>query len=270
MNAKQMRRIGWIAGFGLLAHSAALACVTQIPEPEPEEPEHEIWVLPEGIDPATGHWVYMIGVEIELFQSNTTMQCQCGLNVGNPQYPSSLNISAPIIAVSDDSHELREVPEFENEMEWENEMELEDEIESNEDSVDDANATVWVREIDSLDPPEMEPGDVEKLLFRIDFAPEDFDSVVSSQIQFAAGSNDPSHPLQLFSGYQTTLQMARLDALPCPADINADGVVDLTDLTRLLASWGPSSGISGLIATPLTQVDATDLAVLLTSWGPCE
>jgi spore coat protein A len=59
---------------------------------------------------------------------------------------------------------------------------------------------------------------------------------------------------------------------PCPADINDDRTVDVTDLLDLLAAWG------GCPAPPAScpedtnedgQVDVTDLLALLAAWGPC-
>ncbi len=48
-----------------------------------------------------------------------------------------------------------------------------------------------------------------------------------------------------------------------PADLNADGVVDATDLAALIASWG-ASGPADLNSDGV--VDASDLASLIASW----
>ena len=53
---------------------------------------------------------------------------------------------------------------------------------------------------------------------------------------------------------------------PCPADLDASGTVDATDLAALLANWG-FSGTGDVDANG--AVDAIDLAALLAAWGPC-
>ena len=52
----------------------------------------------------------------------------------------------------------------------------------------------------------------------------------------------------------------------CPADLNADGVVDGADLGALLGAWG-ASGATDLTGDGVT--DGADLGVLLGAWGAC-
>ena len=59
-------------------------------------------------------------------------------------------------------------------------------------------------------------------------------------------------------------------ALPCPADIQPDGQVDVTDLLALLSAWGPCDFSCGPAdITGDGQVSVTDLLDLLAAWGPC-
>ena len=54
----------------------------------------------------------------------------------------------------------------------------------------------------------------------------------------------------------------------CPADLNEDGVVDILDLSALLAAWGEGDGCP----EDLTHdgiVDVLDLWEVLIAWGPC-
>jgi plastocyanin len=55
----------------------------------------------------------------------------------------------------------------------------------------------------------------------------------------------------------------------CPADINGDGAVDITDLLGLIGAWGACDGcpedIDGSGA-----VDITDLLTVIGAWGDCE
>jgi hypothetical protein len=52
---------------------------------------------------------------------------------------------------------------------------------------------------------------------------------------------------------------------PCPADLDGNGVVDVTDLLLLLGAWGtPDADITG---DGITAVE--DLLALLGAWGAC-
>ena len=57
-------------------------------------------------------------------------------------------------------------------------------------------------------------------------------------------------------------------ALPCPADLDGDGSVGITDLLALLGAWGTDPG-----GPPDFDGDNTvgilDLLTLLANWGPC-
>jgi len=55
--------------------------------------------------------------------------------------------------------------------------------------------------------------------------------------------------------------------LNCPADLNADGVVDGADLGLLLGAWGPAGGQVDLNGDGV--VDGADLGLLLGAWGAC-
>jgi len=55
----------------------------------------------------------------------------------------------------------------------------------------------------------------------------------------------------------------------CPEDVNVDGVVNAADLSALLVSWGPCSGLCVADIDGDGQVGASDLSLLLASWGPC-
>jgi hypothetical protein len=54
---------------------------------------------------------------------------------------------------------------------------------------------------------------------------------------------------------------------PCPADVNGNGAVDVSDLLAVLAAWGgadPDADLNGD-----GTVDVSDLLDLLAAWGPC-
>lgn len=68
------------------------------------------------------------------------------------------------------------------------------------------------------------------------------------------------------SGVINGLQIERLDALSCDADLDRDGTVGGADLGAQLASWG-GAGPGDLDGNGV--VDGADLGALLAAWGVC-
>ena len=58
------------------------------------------------------------------------------------------------------------------------------------------------------------------------------------------------------------------ECVPCPADIDGNGIVTGADLGQLLGMWG-QSGVSGDINGD-GDVNGADLGLLLGAWGPCQ
>jgi hypothetical protein len=56
--------------------------------------------------------------------------------------------------------------------------------------------------------------------------------------------------------------------VPCPADVDGSGGIDVLDLLMLLGAWG-TNGPGADIAEPLDVVDVHDLLGLLADWGAC-
>ncbi len=54
----------------------------------------------------------------------------------------------------------------------------------------------------------------------------------------------------------------------CPADLDANGSVGVSDLLELLASWGPCKGCPADFDGN-NEVGVSDLLALLANWGPC-
>jgi len=54
----------------------------------------------------------------------------------------------------------------------------------------------------------------------------------------------------------------------CPADLNGDGVVNVSDLLLLLSAWGPNVGHAADL-TGDGVVNVSDLLLLLGAWGAC-
>lgn len=55
----------------------------------------------------------------------------------------------------------------------------------------------------------------------------------------------------------------------CPSDLDASGLVDVGDLLRVLAAWGPAPGAAADLDHDCL-VGQADLLRLLSDWGPCD
>jgi hypothetical protein len=55
--------------------------------------------------------------------------------------------------------------------------------------------------------------------------------------------------------------------VPCPADLNGDGIVNGGDLGLLLAAWGTADEIADIDGSG--DVNGADLGLLLAAWGAC-
>ncbi len=55
---------------------------------------------------------------------------------------------------------------------------------------------------------------------------------------------------------------------PCPADLDDDGMVGISDLIEILAAWGNKGGPEDLDGSGF--VDIGDILAVLGAWGPCE
>lgn len=53
----------------------------------------------------------------------------------------------------------------------------------------------------------------------------------------------------------------------CPADINADSVVDVVDLLEVVGSWGETNVPSDINGDGIVNV--SDLLLVVDAWGPC-
>jgi len=58
-----------------------------------------------------------------------------------------------------------------------------------------------------------------------------------------------------------------LDLGGCDADVNGDGIADVTDLLAVIAAWGGAGGAEDVNGDG--SVDVSDLLAIISAWGPC-
>ena len=80
-----------------------------------------------------------------------------------------------------------------------------------------------------------------------------------------AANHDNDNGLNSGSAYLFDL---RCESSICPADLNGDGEVGITDFLDLLAAWGPNPGHPADFDDD-GFVGITDFLALLAAWGPC-
>ena len=71
--------------------------------------------------------------------------------------------------------------------------------------------------------------------------------------------------VQNSSGWQTVVGSA---VITCIEDVNADGVVNISDLLQLIAAWG-TSGDGAEVAAPFDSVDISDILTVVGAMGNC-
>lgn len=73
------------------------------------------------------------------------------------------------------------------------------------------------------------------------------------------------------SGATFSIEYEVVTVSECPADLNADGAVDVSDLLLLLGAWGPCP-VGGFCPADFNAdgaVDVSDLLQMLAAWGEC-
>lgn len=63
------------------------------------------------------------------------------------------------------------------------------------------------------------------------------------------------------------LEIHNSGIVPCPADVDGDGQVAVTDVLAPLAAWG--QGDPDLDLDGIGIVDVGDLLLVIAAWGPC-
>jgi len=71
-----------------------------------------------------------------------------------------------------------------------------------------------------------------------------------------------------WQGPGTSCANGDCDPNSCPADINGDSVVNVTDLLMVVAQWGLTDSPADINGDGI--VDVSDLLIVVGNWGPCE
>jgi autotransporter-associated beta strand protein len=97
---------------------------------------------------------------------------------------------------------------------------------------------------------------------------EEFEIIAATSVSGTFATTDLPAGFEI--EYQADRVVLRVTSVPvpCPADVNGDTMVDVTDLLALLAAWGPCPGCPE-DSTGDGNVDVTDLLNLLAAWGAC-
>jgi hypothetical protein len=69
-------------------------------------------------------------------------------------------------------------------------------------------------------------------------------------------------------GDGTTCKSGVCDTPVCPADINGDGYVNVSDLLTVIDQWGFTNSPADVNEDGIVNV--SDLLIVVGSWGPCE
>ncbi|MHC4217244.1 MAG: FG-GAP-like repeat-containing protein [Planctomycetota bacterium] len=72
----------------------------------------------------------------------------------------------------------------------------------------------------------------------------------------------------MITGNGSASVLLNISSVPCAADVNGDGNVDVNDFLELLAGWGENPGHPGDLNGD-GIVDVNDFLELLAGWGPC-
>lgn len=232
-----------LAAMLVFGPKVSLACTGSIPS----LPEIEIEIQFEDYDVARDRVLYQIEIEAEVMAPTQSAVCQCGLGLGSTAFkaPDSFSVLDAVVGVAKADGDNFGLDAFEG-------FRDDDGVAASISQLlgfrAGATSFGFSADVSAFDVPKLGAEDAFFLGFLIEFDPDDFDAVNGNTIQFAAGSNEPSHPLNLFRNYQPTLQLPRFQLHEC--DFNLDLSCDARDLDALY-SLGP-------INTGFARTDATE------------
>ncbi len=218
-------------------------------------PEIEIEVEFEDYDSVRDRLMYKIEVEAELMVPSQPAVCQCGLTFGSmdQQAPDSFRVLAAAVGVSKDEGDDFDLEAFAG---FNDDPLVEQTIVGLRGARPGSTTFGFSTNVEPFALPTLAPGDAYVLGFLIEFAPKDFDLVNGNLVQFAAGSNEPGHPLALFQRYQPNLRLPTPQLFDC--DVNLDQVCNVEDLDAFYALGQLDRSFPRTDATEKFDLDGDD------------
>ncbi|MCA9217812.1 MAG: PEP-CTERM sorting domain-containing protein [Planctomycetales bacterium] len=234
----------------------ARCCTT----PSFSSPEIEIEVEFEGYDDVRDRVIYKIEVEAEVMAPTQLATCQCGVNLGstNFQAPDSFSVINAVVGVSKDDGDDFDLEAFDG---FEVDEGVSTQISTLRGFRPGGKSFGFSSAVEAFSLPPLQPEDAYVLGFLLEFDPDDFDRVNGNAIQFAAGSNEPGHPLNIFRNYQATLQLPRFQLNEC--DFNSDLACDVDDINALYRLGPIDRGFDRTDSTERYDLNGDDRISLL-------
>jgi hypothetical protein len=222
-----------LAVMGLQARSSH-ACTMALPNPGPLN-EYEIEIEYEDYDFDTNKVRYKVEIEVEVQSPTAPAQCKCALNLGSTTSaaPSTFDVVFATVGLRTDEEDIDLIP-FAG---FVRDSEVEGEVASLLNFQEGSTSFGFSLDVSPFEAPTVGVGETLALIFEIEFDLDQYNHVNGSPIQFGAGSNEPGHALNLFSGYQANLQLPSLSSLPS-ADFDADGDIDGGDFLAFQRGYG--------------------------------
>ncbi len=250
--------------FALITACAVLVCggafAIACTSPAITPPEIEIEIEPEfeSYDSVLNRVIYKIEVEVGVASPAQQTQCQCGLGLGTAGATAPASFSVLSVAVrnrfTSNSDLDYDLPAFAG---FAASNAVTNSIKSLGNFNTGATASGFAATVNPFVPP-VDTADQKLLLsFRVSFAPEDFNAVNGNVMQFAAGSNDPTHSLGILNNYKSQLILPPFQLSTC--DFNFDQVCDIADLNALLAIGPIKAGVSSTDQTQVFDLDGDDV-----------
>ena len=220
-------RIPLIAYLMFVGQVIPIPAIHACTEPSRSAPEIEIEVEFEDYNDVRDRVIYKIEVEAQIMAPTQTAICQCGISFGSSALaaPESFDVLHAIVGVSRDDGDDFDLEAFEGFVE-------DDDVETSLTNLtgfrNGGSAYGFSTNVDSFALPPLQPEDAYVLGFLIEFDPDDFAQINGNVIQFAAGSNEPGHPLNFFANYQPNLRLPAFQLHEC--DFNLDQRCDAGDI----------------------------------------
>lgn len=214
--------------FTLSPPRRAIACTMALPRVFENELEIEIEF--EHYDASRDRLQYEVEIEVDLFPPNQQVQCQCALGLGSSVLPAPASFLVTDAAVGIRGDNDDDIDAFDG---FERDSDVEGVVSELDGFLAGATAYGFSLDVEPFTVPPLTGENKMALVFAIEFDPDHFDQVNGAQIQFAAGSNEAGHELNVFQGYQPTLRLRRPAGLPAFGDFDRDGNVDGEDLDQV-------------------------------------